>query len=175
MLAILLGAAGFETAECDGGDGAIGHVQRLTPDVVLLSTTTRGDTIGIARSLRDGDGTSRIPIVLLTGHGDPAFRERALESGCQACLLKPVDVDQLIKELSRVTADSSPREVFPGMPRQTSADAHRFVRECSSSIDSAKVALERARIVSARAQKQVERANMFLTRIGLSRSDLAKS
>jgi len=175
MLAILLGAAGFDIAECDGGDGAIGHVQRLTPDVLLLSTSTRGDSIGIARSLRDGDGTSRIPIVLLTGHGDPAFRQHALEVGCEACLLKPVDVDQLITELSRLTADASSREVFPGMPRQTSADAQRFVRECSNSIDSAKVALERARMVSARAQKQVERANMFLTRIGISKSDLAKS
>jgi hypothetical protein len=40
------------------------------------------------------------------------------------------------------------------------------VQNCSNSINSAKAALDHARMVSERAQKQVDRANDFLLRLG---------
>jgi DNA-binding NarL/FixJ family response regulator len=170
MLAILLGAAGFATAECDGGDGSIAHVQRLSPEVLLLSTSSWGDSIGIARTLHNGEMTRRTHVVLITGHGDPEYRQRAFAAGCKACLLKPVDVDQLIGELSRLTGVRPAAADLRTLPRHSSADAQRFVQECSNSIEAARVALDRARTVSARAQKQIERANRFLARVGPSRS-----
>jgi CheY-like chemotaxis protein len=168
MLALLLDAAGYRTAECDGGDGTISHVERLSPDVLLLSTSSRGDTIEIARALRDGEGRSRTQVILLTGHADPEHRARALEAGCSACLLKPVDLNQLVGEISRVNATATDTREEPEMNEDrmhTSADARALVRDCSNSIESAKAALEHARVVSARAEKQVERANRLLERL----------
>jgi len=168
MLALLLKAAGYRTAESDGADGAVDDVERLCPDVVLLSTSSRGDSIEIARALRDGGGASRPRVILLTGHAGPEHRERALEAGCAACLLKPIDVDQLVDEISRVTAETTtaPGERdMDGDEMLKPTDARALVRDCSNSIESAKAALERARVVSARAAKQVERANRFLARI----------
>jgi CheY-like chemotaxis protein len=175
MLATLLSAAGFETAECEGGDGSIDHVKRLSPDVLLLSTSSWGDSIGIVRALNDGNGTSRTPVILITGHGDPEYRQRALEAGCKACLLKPVDVDQLVTELSRLTEHPAVQTASPRLPRHTSADAQLFVRECSTSIEAARVALAQARVVSARAARQVERANRFLARVGRSSSPVKRT
>jgi len=165
MLALLLDSAGYNTAECEGGVGSIAHAQRLKPDVMLLSTTSWGDTLNVARRLRDGESTRATPVILLTGHGDPEYRRRAFDAGCRACLLKPVDVDQLVSEISRLTAAPQPSPL-PLDGRYDSADARQFVQDCCNSIDSARAALDRARAVSARAQTQVERANRFLLRVG---------
>jgi CheY-like chemotaxis protein len=166
MLAVLLGAAGYETAECDGGDASIADVQRLTPDVMLLSTTSSGDTLKVATALRERASTRGTHIILLTGHGDPDYRRRALEAGCKACLLKPVDVNQLLSEISRVTGVAPSSTSVPAGRGSASSDARRFVQNCSNSINSAKAALDHARMVSERAQKQVDRANDFLLRLG---------
>jgi CheY-like chemotaxis protein len=166
MLALLLDAAGYDTAECEGGEASIAHVQRLAPDVMLLSTTSRGDTLEVARTLRDGESTRGTHIILLTGHGDPDYRRRAFEAGCKACLLKPVDVNQLLSEISRVTAAAPPFPSVRAGRRHASADARQFVQDCCNSIESARAALDHARAVSARAQKQVDRANRFLLRVG---------
>ena len=166
MLALLLDAAGYDTAECDGGEASIAHVQRLTPDVMLLSTTSWGDTLKVARTIRDSDSTRSTQVILLTGHGDPEYRRRAFEAGCKACLLKPVDINQLVTEISRLTAGVRASSSSLINRRHASADARQFVQDCCNSIESAKAALDHARNVSARAEKQVERANLFLLRVG---------
>jgi CheY-like chemotaxis protein len=166
MLAILLKAAGYDTAECDGGGAAISSARELRPDVVLLSTNSWGDSLGIVSALQGGDGASRSRVVVISGHADPAFRQRALMAGCAACLLKPVDVEELIRELSRLTERPAVSTALSKQPGDSSADARRMVEECCNSIYSAKAALEHARAVSARAAKQVERANDFLARVG---------
>jgi CheY-like chemotaxis protein len=166
MLALLLAGAGYDTAECEGGEASIDHARRLTPAVMLLSTTPSGDALTVVRTLRDGELTRDTHLILLTGHGDPEYRRRAFAAGCRACLLKPVDVNQLLAEISRVTGAAPTPSSASVQARGASADAQQIVRECSSSIESAKAALEHARRVSARAQKQVERANQFLQRVG---------
>jgi CheY-like chemotaxis protein len=166
MLAFLLDAAGYEIAECEGGEASIAHVRRLTPDVMLLSTTSSGDTLTVARTLRDGESTRDTHVILLTGHGDPEYRRRAFAAGCKACLLRPVDVNQLLTEISRVTGAAPISSSVPVHSRVASADAQQFVQACSNSIESARAALDHARVVSARAEKQVERANRFLLRVG---------
>ena len=107
MLGILLTAAGYDIAECDGGHGTVAHAQRLAPDVVLLSTSSWGDSIATVTALRSNRWTTGTHVILITGHGDPDYLQRAMDAGCHACLLKPVDVDQLIAELSRLTGNSA--------------------------------------------------------------------
>ena len=174
MLTILLGSAGYRTAECDGGDGAVDHVRRLLPDVVVLSTSSWGDSLEIVRAVQSDDRTSRTRFVLITGHGDPSYRQRALDAGCDACLLKPVDLDELTGALLQITGKPIGASASSALRRPTS-DARRVVDECSSSIQSAKVALQRARTVSARAATQVERANKFLERVSLGRARANRS
>jgi FixJ family two-component response regulator len=46
-----------------------------------------------------GDG---VPVILITGHGDPELRHRAIEAGAVSLLDKPLDSEVLIAELERV-------------------------------------------------------------------------
>ena len=62
------------------------------------------------------DSTRGTQVILLTGHGDPEYRRRAFEAGCKACLLKPVDINQLMTEISRLTAGVARILVFTHQP-----------------------------------------------------------
>jgi two-component system response regulator FixJ len=49
-------------------------------------------------------GDLEIPVILITGRGDQATRERALELGAAAYLEKPVDDRELLSVIDRVLA-----------------------------------------------------------------------
>jgi CheY-like chemotaxis protein len=62
------------------------------------------DLLDVARRIRAAEAGSSIMLVALTGYGRPEDRERALQSGFDAHLVKPVDLDELnhlLAELGR--------------------------------------------------------------------------
>jgi len=42
-----------------------------------------------------------LPVLIITGELDPDLRKQALQAGAAAFLIKPVDEDQLLKEIHR--------------------------------------------------------------------------
>ncbi len=40
-----------------------------------------------------------LPVILFTGHGSSADAEKGIDEGAIACLLKPVDIDELIAKV----------------------------------------------------------------------------
>jgi two-component system, sensor histidine kinase len=66
------------------------------PDVALVDIGLPGiDGYEVARRLRATDAGRQILLVALTGYGRPEDRERSLEAGFDAHLVKPVDPDDL--------------------------------------------------------------------------------
>ena len=62
-------------------------------------------------NLEDGSGIelryglkaagNSVPVICMTGNGDPAVREAALDSGCMAFLTKPFSAQELLEPLKR--------------------------------------------------------------------------
>lgn len=76
---------------------ALEEVDADPPDLVLLDLTLPdGDGLTIARVLREKQLVSRPVVVALTGHDDPDIRQRSLDAGCVAMLLKPVPARELM-------------------------------------------------------------------------------
>jgi FixJ family two-component response regulator len=48
-----------------------------------------------------------VPVIYMTGNGDPAVREAALNSGCIAFLTKPFSIQDLIEPLRKTSAGRS--------------------------------------------------------------------
>jgi PAS domain S-box-containing protein len=66
------------------------------PDAALVDIGLPGiDGYEVARRVRAADGGKRILLVALTGYGRPEDRDRALECGFDAHLVKPVDPEEL--------------------------------------------------------------------------------
>jgi two-component system cell cycle response regulator DivK len=51
-------------------------------------------------------GFERIPILAVTANVMRGDREKSLEAGCDGYIQKPLDVDQLVKEIERFLARS---------------------------------------------------------------------
>ena len=78
------------------------------PDVVLLDLGLP-DVSGleVVRHLKASRRTAGVPVVALTGRDDDRDREACLAAGCAAYLVKPVDTQQLVRDLRRLVPPRS--------------------------------------------------------------------
>jgi len=56
---------------------------------------------GLSLQRRLADDGRKIPIIVLTAHGDGAARARAMNEGAVAFLMKPLDAGLLLAEVTR--------------------------------------------------------------------------
>jgi two-component system, cell cycle response regulator DivK len=89
----VLRAAGFRTLEAARGDEAIAVAAESRPDLILLDLRLP-DMHGteVARKLRGGAETGRIPIVALSASPMAGGSDRLLATGFDGYLQKPIDV-----------------------------------------------------------------------------------
>jgi two-component system, cell cycle response regulator DivK len=89
----VLQAAGFRTLEAARGDEAMDIAAKRRPDLVLLDLQLP-DISGmeVARRLRGGAATGRIPVVALSASPYAGGRDRLLAAGFDGYLQKPFDV-----------------------------------------------------------------------------------
>jgi PAS domain S-box-containing protein len=100
MLRAALELAGHRVTTCEDGVSGTDIALRDKPDVMLVDIGLPGlDGYEVARRVRASLG-DRVILIALTGYGQPEDRRRALESGFDGHLVKPVDPS----ELSRLIA-----------------------------------------------------------------------
>jgi two-component system, cell cycle response regulator DivK len=89
----VLRAAGLHTLEAARGDEAIVLAADHQPDVVLLDLRLPDmDGEDVARELRRGAGTARIPVVALSASRYAWSSDQLLAAGFDGYLQKPIDV-----------------------------------------------------------------------------------
>jgi len=82
---------------------ALEVVRREGPDLIITDISLPGgDGYSFMRSLRDEPAFGDRPIVVVTAHAMVGDRERALRSGANEYLSKPVDADVLFETLGRL-------------------------------------------------------------------------
>jgi DNA-binding NarL/FixJ family response regulator len=87
------------------GGAALDMAAKVKPDAIVLDLSIDGvDGLAVLPSLRNVVPDARI--IVFTGHDDRRLRDRALEAGASAWVLKGGDLAGLLEELSgAVTAD----------------------------------------------------------------------
>ena len=100
-LAFLLQLAGHETHLAYDGLEAVAAAASLRPEVVLLDIgLPKLDGYEAARRIRAHNGEKRLLLVALTGWGQDEDRRRTAQAGFDAHLVKPVEIDALMKLLA---------------------------------------------------------------------------
>ncbi len=100
-LSFLLQLEGHETHLVYDGLAAVAAAAKLQPDVVLLDIGLPGiDGFEAARRIRAHNGDKRLLLVALTGWGQDEDRRRTAQAGFDAHLVKPVEIDALMKLLA---------------------------------------------------------------------------
>jgi excisionase family DNA binding protein len=100
----------------EAGDGYEAGIKigMIRPDLVVLDLMMpRVDGLSLCRSIRANPDTRSIRILVVTGDSRDQARESALEAGADACLLKPVGLDRLRHEVSRLLGRAVPGRTQP--------------------------------------------------------------
>jgi CheY-like chemotaxis protein len=96
----LLEVRGHRVDVAADGPGAIDTALTSRPEIVLVDIGLPGlDGFEVARRIRATAEGKHMRLVALTGYGDLTDRQRALESGFDAHLVKPIDPDHLYRLL----------------------------------------------------------------------------
>ncbi len=82
--------------------GARRLLQGEQPDAVLLDVQLGNeDGLSLAAWMRRQPGFSGIPVIAVTAHALVTEQQRFLQSGCNACISKPIDFKLLHRELGK--------------------------------------------------------------------------
>jgi signal transduction histidine kinase/CheY-like chemotaxis protein len=93
----LLRISGHEVHTAPDGPAALGLMDSIRPDLVLLDIGLPGmDGYEVARRIRERPDGARILLVALTGYGRAEDRARSHEAGCDHHFTKPVELDMLL-------------------------------------------------------------------------------
>jgi CheY-like chemotaxis protein len=93
LVRFLLERAGFVVLAGHDGQEALDMARKELPDLILMDLSLPGiDGWTAARELKDDPKTSHIPLMALTAHTLPGDRKRAMESGFDGYISKPIDV-----------------------------------------------------------------------------------
>src|SRR5688572_33393593 len=94
--------AGFEVTAVTTGEEALPAARLAQPDVILMDLQLPGiDGHAALTRLRGDPQTAAIPVVAVSAFAMPADRERALVSGFDGYLEKPISVRDLPEQVRR--------------------------------------------------------------------------
>ena len=107
LMEAMLVPAGYQVVLAENGTEAITKAMLSTPDVILLDVMMPGqDGFAVASRLRANKQTRDIPIVMVTALGEVKDRVKALESGADDFLTKPVDKTELLTRVKTLIEKS---------------------------------------------------------------------
>ncbi len=109
LLTFLLEQHGYVVHSAADGQRGIEAARSLRPSLILLDIQLPVmDGYAVARALRESELLHGTPIVAVTSYAMPGDREKALASGCDGYIEKPIDPATFIAELEQ-TLGESPR------------------------------------------------------------------
>jgi two-component system cell cycle response regulator DivK len=102
LLRVLLERRGMRVIEAEDGIAGIAAAEKLHPDLILMDwSLPRLDGLAALRLMRARPDLRPIPVIFLSAHAAPGSREAALSAGCSEYIVKPFEIDQLDRILSR--------------------------------------------------------------------------
>jgi len=107
LMEAMLVPAGYQVVLAQNGTEAITKAMLSSPDVILLDVMMPGqDGFEVASKLQANKQTKDIPIVMVTALGEVKDRVKALESGADDFLTKPVDKTELLTRVKTLIEKS---------------------------------------------------------------------
>ena len=89
-----------EVMEAHDGFRAGTRIATLKPDVVILDLRMPGmDGYDVCRLIKSQDATRHAEVLAMTAYPSEENITRIKECGARVCMIKPLDMDQLIKEV----------------------------------------------------------------------------
>ena len=105
LLAFALDAEGFEVNAAANGLRLISSLQLKRPDVILMDVNMSWiDGFELCKAVKKNEQFRDIPVIFVSGRGEPEDRRRGMEAGAADYFVKPLDLNALIKRLRGLLA-----------------------------------------------------------------------
>ncbi|HEX8282514.1 MAG TPA: response regulator [Pyrinomonadaceae bacterium] len=105
LLELLFRRQGYEVRGAGSAAEAVLRVQERRPGLIISDISMPGvDGYALLAELRRMPGLEAVPAIALTGHAMDEDRARALAAGFAVHIPKPVDPDELLRVVRRLTA-----------------------------------------------------------------------
>lgn len=106
MMRRLLEMSGYRVVEAVNGAQAVSVAESERPDIILMDLSLPLlDGLAATRRIRARDGLGKVPIVAVSAHDSADFHAEALAAGCNEYVTKPIDFDQLVQLLNKLTGN----------------------------------------------------------------------
>ncbi|MEM8951874.1 MAG: response regulator [Pseudomonadota bacterium] len=125
LLSRYLESEGFGMAAAENGETMRAHMAKSKTDLVMLDLNLPGeDGLSLTREIR---ATSEIPIIMITGKGDPIDRVIGLEVGADDYIAKPFELREVLARVRAVIRRTANRAQATSTPRDDhAARGYRF-------------------------------------------------
>jgi CheY-like chemotaxis protein len=105
LVAYLMKAKGYVVETAGDAEAALAAIAVNPPDLILMDVQLPGlDGLELTRRLKADAGTSHIKIIAVTAYAMKGDREKALASGCDAYITKPIDTRLLPETVAQLLA-----------------------------------------------------------------------
>ena len=92
----------YAVLEAVNAADALNILKNAMPDLILMDINMPDiDVYTLTARIKAMPGFERIPILALTANVMRGDKEKTLEAGCDGYIQKPLDIDQLIREVER--------------------------------------------------------------------------
>ena len=99
----LLKRIGYITIEATDGEQGVELARAKKPDLILMDIQMPVmDGLEATRILKADATTKNIPVFALTSYAMKGDKDRILEAGCDGYLTKPIDIQELVKEVTNL-------------------------------------------------------------------------
>ena len=105
----ILGRYGYEVIGAGTGEDAIKMAQSEVPDLILMDIRMPGGIDGLeaTRRIKAMPQLAHIPILAMTASVRPEDMQQALIEGCSGFVRKPIDIDELPRQVAEHIARAS--------------------------------------------------------------------
>lgn len=98
----------YKMIEAVNAAEALKVLETTKPDLILMDINMPDmDGYTLTSKIKTTPGFERIPILALTANVMRGDKEKTLEAGCDGYIQKPLDIDQLVREVERFLARSA--------------------------------------------------------------------
>jgi len=92
----------YSLLEATDARDALNLLQTTRPDLILMDINMPDmDGYTLTAKIKSLPGFERIPILALTANVMRGDKEKTLEAGCDGYIQKPLDIDQLTREIEK--------------------------------------------------------------------------
>ncbi len=101
----ILLAEDYSLLEAKDAKEALAVLKTERPDLILMDINMPDmDGYTLTTKIKSMPGFERVPILALTANVMRGDKEKTLEAGCDGYIQKPLDIDQLTREIERYLA-----------------------------------------------------------------------